>query len=487
MVRAYRTVLDAPPDQRNAALNEAGNILRGAVTRKTSIGFYSQESMRNLVRRDTFGGSGIPCGVVKKLVPGGFEAEMSGRLHLGDTIRLQTDADASDGFNMTVLYLEKGRSSVKKVQAGEWCFIRSDRKPSPGDLIYRTGESAADLSDRVERLPLPKPSLDLLIRLERDSLQVNIPRFEVGYRCDFPELAPARSHAVSADDLEKVFAASGSEVFAAGEIHASVNGEWFLPAGQLKELRRAFWSWAEQHVPQNFTAQKIRRELQRFLHDLNVPGLAGKPFADCSAVDSSGSAPGCIAREIDSAGPADEIILPPLVPEDGLDALRRKIAGLLERGAKVFRITSFFQFALFPEPVRDKITLKTMFPFPVCNSQCIRVCRECGAAGVQAWIELGQGDYPDLLAHSVLPLEAYVFGRPCIFMTRAGLKPGSGRIRDARGNGFELQKHGDFTELYPDETLRIECPAGYSAFRDLRNEAGTSGRFSDFNYSRGWS
>ena len=175
------------------------------------------------------------------------------------------------------------------------------------------------------------------------------------------------------------------------------------------------------------------------------------------------------------------------MPESGLEALKQKITGLLERGARVFRITSFFQFALFPEAVRHQVTLKTMFPFPAANSQCVRVCRECGAAGVQAWIELGQADYPDLLAHSVLPLEAYVYGRPCIFMTRAALKPGSGRIRDARGNGFELEKHGAFTELYPDETLRIELPEEYSAFRDLRNDAGAAERFSDFNYSRGWS
>ena len=487
VVRAYRMVLDAAPEVRRDALAEANMILRGAVTRKTSIGFYSGGSMRELVRRDAFGGSGIPCGVVKKLVPGGFEAEMSGRLHLGDTIRLQTDPDASDGLNMTVLYLEKGRSSVKKVLPGERCFIRSDKKTSPGDLIYRTGESSADCSDRVERLPLPKPALDLQIRLERDSLQVRIPDFPEEYHCDFPELAPARNHAVSADDLERVFAASGSDVFAAGSIRAAVKGEWFLPAGQLKDLKRTFWSWAEQFVPRDLTARKIQRQLRRFLHDLNSPLGPMEKFPDCTALEKDSAAEGCIAREIDSAGPSDEIILPPFVPEGGLAPVKQKIAVLLECGARVFRITSFFQFALFPETVRDRIILKTMFPFPVCNSQCIRVCRECGAVGVQAWIELGQGDYPDLLDHSVLPLEAYVYGRPCIFMTRAGLRPESGHIRDARGNGFELAGHGAFTELYPDETLRIETPEGYSAFRDLRNRAGFRDRFSDFNYSRGWS
>ena len=301
--------------------------------------------MQELIRRDAFGGSGIPCGVVKKLVPGGFEAEMSGRLHLGDTIRLQADSDASDGINMTVLYMEKGRSSVLKVQSGESCFIRSDRKPAPGSLIYRTGESAADHSERVEHLPLSRPALDLQVRLERNSLLVRIAGSDAEYRSGFPELAPARNHAVSPEDLEKAFAASGSEVFAAGAVAAEVNGEWFLPAGQLKDLRRAFWSWAEQHIPQDLPAQKIRRELQRLLHDLNAEPTVGVPFPDCTAVGRNGSAQGAVAREIDFAGPADEIILPPFVPEGELGELRRAIDGLLARGAKVFRLTSFFQLA----------------------------------------------------------------------------------------------------------------------------------------------
>ena len=82
VVRAYRTVLDADTARRNEALEEAARILRGAVTRKTSIGFYSPESMHRLIRLDPCGGSGIPCGKVEKCVPGGFEAKMSGRIHV---------------------------------------------------------------------------------------------------------------------------------------------------------------------------------------------------------------------------------------------------------------------------------------------------------------------------------------------------------------------------------------------------------------------
>lgn len=488
VVRAYRTVLDSDPKQRTDALNEAGNILRGAVTRKTSPGFYSAGSMRNLVRQESYGGSGIPCGKVEKLVPGGFEAKMSGRLHLGDTIRIQTDSDASDGLNMTVLYMEKGRSSVLKVQNGERCFIRADRKPAPGGWIYRTGEAAPDQSGRIAKLPMPKKLLDLKVSLDRNSIRVTLPGFAGEYHDDFPELAPARNHAICADDLKKAFYASGSAVFGAGTVQAEVRGEWFLPAGQLKELRRAFWTWAEKEVPDDLNERRIRQSLRAFLNELNAQLPPPEVFSDCTAVGKGVKIPaGCrAAREIDIAGTADEIILPPFVPEAELDALKKKIAALLEQGAEVFRITSFFQFALFPEKARRKLKLRTMYPFPVGNSQCVRVCRECGAEAVQAWIELGQGDYSGLRAHSVLPLEAYVYGRPCIFMTRAGLRTPEGPFRDVRGNGFELVKFPGMTEVYPEETLDIIPPEGFSAFRDLRHAADPPSAVTEFNYRRGW-
>ena len=196
---------------------------------------------------------------------------------------------------------------------------------------------------------------------------------------------------------------------------------------------------------------------------------------------------GAVARELDQAGPDDEIILPPIVPEGQLENLRRKIGSLIARGARVFRLTSFFQFALFPAETRERLVLKTMFPFPVCNSQTVEVCREFGASGVQAWIELGHDDFAALRSHSVLPLEAYVSGRPCIFMTRAVLPQRPARIRDICGNGFELEEQrSGLTVLYPEETLNIPLPEGYSGFYDHRKSWGEEGKETEFNFTRGW-
>jgi len=328
--------------------------------------------------------------------------------------------------------------------------------------------------------------VDLTIRLGEKKLTVYLPGTELQFVREFPALASARDHAVSPDDLTKMFSA-GSEIFTAGHAEAETDGRWFLPAGQLKELRRSFWSWAEQNIPKDLPQQRSHLAVRRFLADMKHLSESERPekLPDCTAADI-GKIEGIKAGNIDSAAPGDEVILPPFVPEGELDALKRKIEHLQGQGSRVFRITSFFQFALFPEEVRNRVTLKTMFPFPVCNSQNILVCRECGASAVQAWIELGQGDYADLFRHSVLPLEAYVQGRPCIFMTRASVPFEGQHIRDIRGNGFELERMGALTGLYPEEPFCIEVPEGFSAFRDLRKNAGKTDKVSRFNYDRGW-
>ncbi|MBQ9336171.1 MAG: U32 family peptidase [Lentisphaeria bacterium] len=486
VVRAYRLALDAAPDCRAEALKEAGRILAGAVTRKTSLGFYSAESMRKLIRPDSAGASGILCGTVEKTVPGGFEARMTGRIHVGDTIRIQSGPDAGDGLNMTVLYLEKGRAKVMKVRAGERCFIRSDRKPDRGALIFRTGEAGSDLSARAAALPEPRIPLDVHVRLEENRPTAAVGECDARFELDLAPLAAARSHAVSGADLEKAFAAAGSERFEAGRISAETAGEWFVPAAVLKEWRKSFWAWAEQTVPPDLHRKTASAGLRRFREEVKRLGEGPRPapLPDCTAVSDSVHPAGIRACEIGSAGPSDEIILPPFVPEGRLAELRSRIGALLAEGAGVFRLTSFFQFALFPDP--GKVTLKTMYPFPVANSQAVLVCREAGASAVQAWIELGQGDWRDLLDRSVLPLEAYVSGRPCIFLTRASVPGRAGRIRDARGNRFELERKDGMCGLYPAETLDIEKPDGYSAFRDERKKDGGSGETTDFNFSRGW-
>ncbi len=487
VVRACRMVLDAAPEHRSDALKEASDILRGVCARKPSLGFYTNASARNLVRLGPYGGSGVPCGTVSASVPGGLEAVMGGRLHVGDTIRVQGAADSDDGFTLTVLRLEVNRRPVMKVLSGDRCFIRCDKKASRNALIYRTGESGPDYSARLAKLPAPKPALDLAVSLNGSGLSVRV--LNLGYPCEWelhPALQPALNKPLSTEDLRAEFASAASDVFEAGRIDAAVEGEWFLPASELKKLRRAFWSHVENEVPPEAPRAHVLAALSRFRQEYAAmkPG-EGMRFPDCVALEREGTHAGCVARELDFVrDSSDEVILPPFVPETELAALRKKIEARLAAGSRVFRITSLFQLALFKD--RRGLTLKTSFPLPVCNSLSVRICRELGLAGVQAWIEMGRGDWNALREKSVLPLELYAYGRPCVFTTCAELLPWRG-ISDLRDHAFYLEKEGGLTHLYPSGVLKVEeVPPGFSRFADLRHASETETEFSRFNELRGW-
>ena len=464
VVRAYRTVLDAPECDYKEALKEAQEILRSVNTRKYSLGFYTESSIKKLVRLDSVGGSGRPCGEVERSVPGGFEALMHSRLHVGDTIRVQKEADSSDSFNATVLYLEKDSRKVMKVLAGERCFIRCDKKPLRGSLIYRTGESSADYTARLEKLPPAKRLLDLKIFLTGTQLKV-----EAASQVYLKTLSlqPAQKRPLEAETLKKEFSSSASGIYETGTVHAEVQGEWFLPGSVLKDLRREFFAWAETHLNKEYRKEQILAALRKFRDEYNV--LHASPAE----------------RMGDYTAPGKEYILEPFVPEGKLESLREKVALLIRQGVNVFRLTHLFHFALFPEEMRRNVILKTMVPLPVCNSYSVLACRQAGAAACQAFVELGQGDCEDMLSHSVLPLEYYTYGRPGIFSTRAVL-PYWKRFSDVKGNFFRMEKEGALTVLYPDEVLLRETPAGFSSFTDLRHARAGEENISVFNADREW-
>jgi hypothetical protein len=102
-----------------------------------------------------------------------------------------------------------------------------------------------------------------------------------------------------------------------------------------------------------------------------------------------------------------------------LPALRETIRKKMAEGVKEFRLTHLFQFSLFTKAQRNELTLRTLYPLPVCNSQSVLFCQEHGAKQAQAFVELSAVDCREMLEHSVLPLEYYAYGRIPVFNSRA--------------------------------------------------------------------
>ncbi len=489
-VSAYRRVMDASPEHRARARKEAKEILRGAYTRKLSLGFYTADSAENLVRRDAAGPSGLYCGRVVSARPDGFSALLTKRLHVGDTIRVQALSDSGDGTTLSVLRLLAGGKPVMKALPGETCFIGTEKQVPKDALIYKTGESSSDYAKRIAALPEPRIPLDLEIAVSRGIFSVTVRNLarEMHWETS-AAFSEALKNPLQCETLREEFSASASERFSLGECRVRIAENPFVPAGELKKIRRAFWQWADAAVTRENAVWKGKDALEKFIRFYRSRNPERQPlFPDCAALGKNmhGSFAPAAARELaDVESSSEEVILPSFVPEGGLDSLRSSIRERILQGSRVFRITSLFQFALLKE---SGVTLRTTFPFPAANSFAVLECRRLGASGVQAWIELGAGDLRDLSRHAALPLELYAYGRPPLLATRATLPVAYHGIADVRNNRFSLRKNGILTMILPERPLKIEGENAYcSHFIDLRHARLNEPETSEFNFRRGLS
>ncbi len=490
VVSAYRMIMDAEPEKRTQAMEKAKSILQGTYTRRLSLGFYTDVSAKGLVRRDGTGGSGLYCGKVTAVRPDGFTASLTKRLHVGDTIRAQGLSDSGDGTTFSVLSLFVHNKPVMKALSGEQCFIRTDRKITKDSLLYKTGESSSDYTQRISAMPMAKTALNLNISLSRRGISAEVKNFpeKLLWQMEL-HLEEAAKNPLRKESVIKEFSAAASSRFTLGEAEISIAENPFVPASELKKIRRAFWQWAEANITEEMPAWRRKESLRIFTQfHCNLKQTDLKPFQDCTALpkgkkNNTGTATARAWNEVLS--PEDEVILPYFTTENELGALKSEIDGLIRRGCRIFRVTSLFHFEL----LKDKgVTLRTCFPLPLTNSLAVRECRKLGASGAQAWIELGKEDLTELRKHSVLPLELYAYGRPGLFSTRASIRKKEQEISDIRNNRFFLRRNGKLTCIFPDRPMKLEWDApGFSRFTDLRNAVPDEKETSGFNFSRGLS
>jgi hypothetical protein len=184
-------------------------------------------------------------------------------------------------------------------------------------------------------------------------------------------------------------------------------------------------------------------------------------------------------RELGQAKAGEEALLPYFVPQTALPALESAIAKAYADGVRVFRIASFFEFALFKR-YKD-VVLKSCFPLPCANSFAAEEIVSLGAKEVQAWLELEQTAFEELAAHSTAPLELYIYGRPPLLSTRAKL-PIEGMMADARGNKFRIAKKGLLSLVYAEKVMELPELPGFSRLVDLREAAPDEEGTSCFNF-----
>ena len=488
-VRAYRMMLDAPAGEEHDRLSKARAVLAESFGRKWSRGFRSEADMNQVVDYRSPGVSGLLCGTVEKATKHGFQVRATRPFQVGDILRIQPDS-GDEGPAVTVTRLSAGRKSVRTARPGTLVFVHCDADIPARGRVFRIGRRTPDLSGRLADLAVCRRVLDVRLDLTRNRLRAALANVPDRQWEAHVEGQVAQKRPLNAAMLAQEFAATGRDELAAGTITAEVAEGLFLPARDLKALRRRFWDWADDAVSET--------DVQQAVQDGPVAAakaLIAGPLPRASrrgpartvrlAPDSPGIPPaeGLTVRGLDEPRPADERFLPDFCPEPELEKCAQQTRCAWEAGIRRFRITSLFGLQVLRDalPASADVTVTGSFPLPVTNSLALAELIENGVSRAMCWVELDKRALQTLCRRCPTRLEIFAYGRLPLLSTRARL-PVSGAIRDDHGNRYRLLREGILTNLYPETPLALPVPDGTACYIDLSHTRPGEGPVSSFNY-----
>ena len=488
-VSAYRLLLDTPDEEFAKAIPEARRILSGVGGRRWSHGFYTAASSASLIRPDALGSAGKLCGSVESVAENGFGFTASSRLFIGDRIRIQPEnGDEGPALTMTKFFVEN--MPATRVSPGQRVFVCCDKAVPVRGQVFKLGGNLADYSKALAALPAKRTALALDITIKADSVEVLPPALPNMVWKKSLALSPAKSRAAAPEQIIEEFKASDSDIWSAGTITARVEPGLFLPASELKQLRREAWDFFKSELFPEMVADNGSAEMERFRRD--YAKLEGLPVAEnrveTAALRPKGEEPAnrksyrsASVFEFDST--SREVILPEFMPESKLGVLEKAIKRALDAGIRRFRVTSLYGVELLKDIPNLTVTFSA--PLPVANSQAVLMAKELGASRALAHIELDRESLVAMREKSVLELELYRLGRPALLVTRAKL-PVEGDVRDARTNEFVVRfdPKSNLSRVYPKKVHSIPRLVGFHDFFDLTMAHWRADNTDSFNFDR---
>ena len=495
-VKAYRMLLDTPEADFPAALSEARNILSRTCGRRWSTGFYTETSPQELIKPDSLGAAGMRVGNVDFVAERGFSFVTGKRLFLGDRLRIQPHS-GDDGTAVTLTRMLVNNQSVRRAMPGEKLFVCCDKAVPIDGIVFKIGESFADYSKRIAALPKRKAAIDLLIAISRNEMAVKTLNY-AGFEMRFPlELADAAKHPLNVETVRNAFAESNSETFALGaQTKISIDGDYFLPGSQLKQIRREVWEKLHAEITPELlqNSNNAAEALDRFLADYRKMKCVELPpdthLTETVAMKPNGAEPAdrraIRANDLfDINKLTQEAILPEFCPESRLTSAAKAIDAAWKQGIRRFRVTSLYALAMLEKYPEAKVIVSA--PLPVCNSLAVKELERFNVSRVTAHIEMTEADIKALQQKTRIELECFRLGRPSLLVTRARI-PFDGAFNDARGNKFELRydRRSGLSRIFPVQVVSIPRIMGVYDFYDLRNAHWKNAETDTFNFDKAW-
>lgn len=428
IVGAYRLMLDAAPEDRQAALAQAKVLADTAMSRKTSTGYFLSPQPPEAITPFHSGNLGLHLGRFSATKTAGgkpvCQFVVKGELAVGDRLRLhQEPSGERSAFRLKTLFV--GGVAQEKAAAGSKVSIAlpEDWQPRAGHVeVYKIDGTAGGAAAGGGLPELAAAGRELAGM--RTKLQLNIERV----------VASACGSVVTATGERTAKSGPGSGP--AGSARASRGGsrlEWWLKTDSLKILLA--------DLP--FTPDRF---LLSF--DKQLLSQAGKIKSSL----------GKRARLVTWA-------LPPLIMEGELARCRKQIAVLIRSGFRSFQLGHLSQLALF---AGEKVHLSADYTCNLMNSAATRQAGALGLEKAQAAIELDRDGLRALLAGNRLrreeevwskniPLGLTVYGLPPLYTSRlaAGHFPYERLIKSPKNEGYVIRKKEGFTQTFPERPFSL--------------------------------
>ena len=137
VVKSYRMVMDANEGQQKAALEEAKALLKGAIGRKSTSGFFMSPNPSSVTNPDRSGNSGRFVGKVIKCKGKSASFKTSIQLTVRDRLRVQSSKTGGrTPFSLSNLKI-KGKA-VDSATKGSLVDILVPYVLKPGDTVFKT-------------------------------------------------------------------------------------------------------------------------------------------------------------------------------------------------------------------------------------------------------------------------------------------------------------------------------------------------------------
>lgn len=485
VVGAYRQVLDAAPDEQQAAIVSAKALAERAMSRKTTPGYFLSPQPAEAITPYHSGNMGMHLGRFTTIKMAGKQQicrfVLKADIAVGDRLRLHREPS---GERMPYRLKELFVSGVQENQAGAGSKVSialpDDFAMTPGGHVevYKIDSAFGGGSGTPNLLASAEVARELVGL--RKKLSREIDRITV-----------------------KICGAGNSED---GDVPENKGEKRGKPGGRPGSAKGLPLEWWLKTDSVKILLTDMPQSPDRFLLSLDKHTL--------SQAGKIKSALGSKIRMVIWA-------LPPIIMENDLSRYRKQITLLMRSGFRSFQLGHISQAVLFG---KEKVRLFADYTINLMNSQAMALLADLKLSRAQAAIEMDRQALHDLLIgagrkflggederkEDTLPIGLTVYGTPALYTSRLAASHFhyERQILSPKNEVYVIKKSDGCTQIFPErpfsllpylQELRdlgvgyavVDITGGKIAGRDLQELqdrlAGTGryGKLSTFNYLGG--